>query len=41
MSLDWINQNKSLYKAFTSVTTSLDDYNTDINGEFFYKLTIQ
>lgn len=32
MSLDWINQNKSLYKAFTSVTTSLDDYNTDING---------
>lgn len=32
MSLDWINQSKSLYKAFTSVTASLDDYNTDISG---------
>ncbi|KAL6932830.1 uncharacterized protein HGUI_01646 [Hanseniaspora guilliermondii] len=32
MSLNWINQNKSLYKDFTVLTSSLDDYSNDING---------
>jgi len=32
MSLNWIEENKDLYKDFVSLTSVLDDSNVDING---------